>query len=473
MLLCELSATGQGLPGYSSGNYTGVNGVFTNPANIADSRYRWDLNLLGIGMMLGNNTASFRRKDFYHFDGDTLEDRFFSGGKGQVSGAAALSLTGPSVFFNLGKKSAIALTSQSRLLVNISDMDAQLGRQLIDNETVATYPYDIASNHDMVMSANWYTSFGLTYSRVIYSEGKHFLKAGVTLKYLIGSVNGFAEINGLHTTVGRDDEKQKAYLTGTSGSFAMGFGGANLFNATASDLLDYQGTGFGGDIGFVYEYRPDTTRIYGGQNKYKFKIGLSLMDVGSIRYKRDQNRSGNYQIHIPDGQRFYLNTIMDTPLDHITDSLDSYPQYFTPKDGQQASTYKMSLPTTLRLAIDYHLHRSFYVSLAAQAALTSSGNPANSWEYSAATLTPRYEGRGLGLYVPLTYSSLSGGSAGLALRLGPLFFGSGSILSAAFGSSRRADVFFGMHFGGLKSKHRVKRVKIPKVKKDSSPNVMQ
>jgi hypothetical protein len=464
VLLCELSATGQGLPGYSSGNYTGVNGVFTNPANIADSRYRWDFNQFGISMMLGNNTASFRRKDFDHFDGDTIKNRFFSGEQGQVSGVAAFTFTGPSIFFNVGKKSAIALTTQSRLLVNISDVDGKLGKQLIDNgENETTYPYDIASNQNMAMSVNGYTSFGLTYSREIYSEGKHFLKAGVTLKYLAGSMNGFVQIKGLHTTVGRDDEKQDEYLTGASSSFAMGFGGINLSDVTVGDLLDFQSTGFGGDIGVVYEYRPDTTRIYGGQNKYKLKIGLSLMDVGSIRYKRDQHRSGSYQVHIPDGQRFYLSTLTDAELDDLTDSLNRYPQYFTPEDGNQTSTYKVSLPTTLRLAVDYHLHRSLYVSVAAQAALTSSRKPANAWEYSAATLTPRYEGRGIGLYVPLTYSSLSGGSAGLALRLGPLYLGSGSILSAAFGSSRRADAFLGIHLGGLKRKHRVKRVKAPKV----------
>jgi hypothetical protein len=27
-------------PGYRTGNYTGVNGVFFNPANIADNRYK-------------------------------------------------------------------------------------------------------------------------------------------------------------------------------------------------------------------------------------------------------------------------------------------------------------------------------------------------------------------------------------------------------------------------------------------------
>ena len=40
-----LPAAAQDFPGYRAGNYTGVNGVFFNPANIADSRYRFDVNL--------------------------------------------------------------------------------------------------------------------------------------------------------------------------------------------------------------------------------------------------------------------------------------------------------------------------------------------------------------------------------------------------------------------------------------------
>ena len=471
-LLGELSATGQGLPGYSSGNYTGVNGVFTNPANIADSRYRWDFNLFGVALTLGNNKASFRKKDFDHFDADTIKNRFFSGGDGPVSGAASLTFTGPSLCFNLGKKSAIALTTQSRLMVNIADLDGKLAKQLFDNgDNEVAYPYPIASSQDMVMNVNGYTAFGLTYARVILSDGKNFLKAGLTLKYLAGAMNGYVQINGIHATVGRDEERREEYLSGASGAVALGFGGVDLNDMSVSDLTDFRSTGFGGDLGLVYEYRPDTSRVYGGQNKYKLKIGLSLMDVGSIRYTRDQQRSGSYQVHIPDGERFYLSTLTDAALDDLTDSLNRYPKYFTP-EGSQTSTYKVSLPTTLRLAVDYHLHRSFYVGLAAQAAFTSSRKPANAWEYSAVTLTPRYEGRGIGFFVPMTYSSLSGGTAGLALRLGPLYLGSGSILSAAFGTSRRADAFVGLHFGGLKKKHRVKHVRHPKVKEATPPETM-
>jgi hypothetical protein len=41
-------------------------------------------------------------------------------------------------------------------------------------------------------------------------------------------------------------------------------------------------------------------------------------------------------------------------------------------------------------------------------------------------------------------------NAGLSLRLGPLFIGSGSVLSALVGSSKQADVYVGFHFGRLK-----------------------
>ena len=45
LLIFLQSVSAQDFPGFRTGNYTGVNGVFFNPANIADSRYRWDFNL--------------------------------------------------------------------------------------------------------------------------------------------------------------------------------------------------------------------------------------------------------------------------------------------------------------------------------------------------------------------------------------------------------------------------------------------
>ncbi|MEJ7914381.1 MAG: hypothetical protein WKF70_14585, partial [Chitinophagaceae bacterium] len=68
---------------------------------------------------------------------------------------------------------------------------------------------------------------------------------------------------------------------------------------------------------------------------------------------------------------------------------------------------------------------------------------------SSFTLTPRYEGKAFGVYLPINHNSLTQFNAGLSLRAGPLFLGSGSILSAVLGDSKQADFHIGLRFGGL------------------------
>jgi hypothetical protein len=60
------------------------------------------------------------------------------------------------------------------------------------------------------------------------------------------------------------------------------------------------------------------------------------------------------------------------------------------------------------------------------------------------------ETRHLGVYLPLSYNTLSKFNAGLALRAGPVFLGSGSILGALLGHSKDASVFIGVHIGILR-----------------------
>jgi hypothetical protein len=59
LLTISLNLFSQNFPGSRSGNYTGVNGVFNNPASIADNKYRWDVNLFSLNGNVGNSNASF------------------------------------------------------------------------------------------------------------------------------------------------------------------------------------------------------------------------------------------------------------------------------------------------------------------------------------------------------------------------------------------------------------------------------
>lgn len=445
IILFFLAASAQEFPGYRTGAYTGVNGVFFNPANIADSRYRFDINLFSFNMLAGNDNASFNLKNISEsFDEDKLKDQLFGKDAGPSSAQINLDFHGPSFMLNIGKKNAIAFTSRARLFVNAMNIDGKLANKLSEDfENDPDLPYTLSSKENMRLALNGWSEYGFSFARVISQQGAHFFKGGITLKYLSGAGNTYMNINNFNGTIDDDNFVQKTYLANTTGRIAVGIGGINISDFQVSDLLNSKSSGLGGDIGFVYEYRP-------GGKKYKFKLGASLMDIGKIKYEKDADKSGAYDIHITNAQRLYLEELAEQDLENYNDFFLSHPQYFTPV-GSLENTYTVSLPTTLQVDADLNILGGLYVSLAGQIALNGSDDKVfNNYAYSAIAITPRYEGKRFGVYLPLHYNELSKMNAGLSLRMGPLFIGSGSILTALAGNAKQADIHLGVRFGGLK-----------------------
>src|SRR5690606_12908356 len=104
------------------------------------------------------------------------------------------------------------------------------------------------------------------------------------------------------------------------------------------------------------------------KNKYKFKLSMALLDLGSIRYKRDVARSGAYDINIPTGEYLKLDDISETEVDDLNDFFESRPQFFTPV-GNGEDDYRVSLPSTLQIDADYNVHGGFYINVAGQFSL--------------------------------------------------------------------------------------------------------
>ncbi|MEI9933404.1 MAG: thrombospondin type 3 repeat-containing protein [Ferruginibacter sp.] len=80
--------------------------------------------------------------------------------------------------------------------------------------------------------------------------------------------------------------------------------------------------------------------------------------------------------------------------------------------------------------------------------------------------------RSFALAIPLTIQELSGFNAGVSLRVGPLFLGSGSILSTLFrGDTKQADFHFGLSVGVLekRKKQKYKEPKEPTIIEDVKP----
>jgi hypothetical protein len=141
-------------------------------------------------------------------------------------------------------------------------------------------------------------------------------------------------------------------------------------------------------------------------------------------------------------QRFYLSKLNGVPLNDYRATLDQFPQYFAADGSASQSKYSVSLPATLQMDVDYHVQNKFYINAASQIAL-------NSQFRSVFAVTPRYEGRKYGFFLPLSYNSLTKMNAGFSLRAGPVYLGSGSVLSALVSDSRQADVFIGFRVSNL------------------------
>lgn len=459
LLIAAQQVSAQDFPGFRTGNYTGVNGVFFNPANIADSRYRWDVNLVSINTLVGNNQASFRLKDIGHtLNGDSIRNQVFGDKAGEASGNFNLNVVGPSVMFNTGRKMAFALTTRARALVNINKLDGKLAKKLIDDyENDASLPYTLNSNNNMQLSGNGWMEFGASVARILVDKGPHFVKGGITLKYLAGAANAHIYLNQLKGTLNNDAIQDKVYLSNASGRIGVGFAGANVDDFKVQDLTAFESTGFGGDIGFVYEFRPQPAAYkYNDSlwrrdlNKYKLRVGIAILDIGSIKYKKDMNRSGAYDMHVTGSNRFYLNDLTSEDLDNYNTFFKNHPQFFSPVATNADATYKVSLPTTLNVDVDYHVSNGFYLNVATQIALTKMDNkPYNSQYYSGFTFVSRFESRAFGVFVPVNYNELTKLNAGLSFRAGPVFVGSGSVLTALVGNSKQADFHIGIHVGGL------------------------
>ncbi len=58
LLLSLQYAQAQSFAGYHTSHYAGIYGVLTNPASAAGSRYKWDVNIIGVDVKAGNTYAS-------------------------------------------------------------------------------------------------------------------------------------------------------------------------------------------------------------------------------------------------------------------------------------------------------------------------------------------------------------------------------------------------------------------------------
>jgi hypothetical protein len=338
----------QEFQGFRYDNYNGAAGVHFNPAVLADHPYYVDVNIFNVSANVGNSMMKFDFNKITKGNNDGFFDQFIANNQlNSLNGQLGMSL--PSVSFRVSKKFGIAITNRVRTMFNVRDFDGGLYNSIKNNiDATNFYPYNVNSNANMRIDGNVFMEAGVGLGYTVFENSNHKLKLGITPKIVLGVANMAAQINQLNGTL-NEDQNGDDYITDTRGTIRVNAAGVEL-DDTENIKLKTNSVGFAMDFGAIYEYiSPKYKELL---IPYKFKVGVSILDVGSIKYNSLPDYTFGYNVHIPNGDRFMLKQFDGKDMKEIKEILNNNPQYFTKIENETGDLkYKVGLPRCISISI--------------------------------------------------------------------------------------------------------------------------
>lgn len=425
-LICTLESRAQDYQAIKGSPYAGALGVADNPASILNCPYPWDITVFSAQLKNQTNAVSFSNFS-YLSHGDTLGYNWSNGDKKRYADLN-YNIHLLNVRLALGKKQAISFGANLR-----GYMSARTGK-FNYNDTIANMNQFFGINDGTVFSAQAVTSSWLelygTYSRTLYDDEKGRLNGGITLRGMRGISGGYAQLAG--GTVNRTAQNSLTVYNLAAGSALYGYS-ANYdqwksTKSTTQNLKDFLGHTRGGaamDIGFEYLVKPQAIKLWSDPDDYfdyEWKFGAALLDVGENVYVYgSQSRSaGQPKSSVTD---LDLNNKFDfvSSLADFNDSLATIVNAI----GAPSGKFKVWNPARLEFNVDRMLPQHFAVN--ADLTLNLGGNNKGKLlftkELTLLAVTPRWETKNLGAYLPIQVTDEGKVWVGGAFKAGPLLLG--------------------------------------------------
>jgi hypothetical protein len=343
------------------------------------------------------------------------------------------------------------------MLTNFSNTTSDVAHIMVKGTLIPDLYGTTQANNHLVFNLNGYTEMGLTLGAVIREEDQDFFNVGLTVKRLNGLINIHYLVDNLDFTV--DANSAKALRQDVSFRDATGTYGTTTNAAIRSFSIRPNwlfgnlaaGKGYGFDIGAVYEFRPEFDKYEvkvngkrqknGTKNKYLYRIGVALIDVGNINYSNPtfanviQIAKTNVQI-----QPGTFNKIVSP--DRLYYQMNNA---FSINQSDYQHDFVVALPMALSSNFDYKISEKIYINATW---IQSLRNPKKMGmnQPSMLAITPRYESKWFDIAVPISlqngYRNLTFGISG---RVGPFFLGSENLAGIVnIGNPRGISAYAGL-----------------------------
>jgi len=377
LLGLHLNIKGQYITGATMGSYTGVNSGIVNPALMTNSRYYVDVNVFSTGFFVHNNYAYLSR-DEYRFSRFLLPGYEYpvhakEHGQGERPAYTLENVNRKNIHSNyrvMGPSVMVAVNDHAfgfhtgfRQVNTVKDLPYDMANYFyysLDYKPQHGYEYE---HRDPIKFAT------LTWSEISFSWAYMFHKydrdrwsLGVSAKFLLGHAGAYVYMDNL-TYFTPDDNN--VYVRNMNGEAAYSLPIDYATNEMSGSMIKGYGMGFDLGVSYIHTEKGHSNINYKRlcqqrYEDYKFKFGVSLMDLGWIRFNDKaekyhyDNVSGSWE-DVDTLKQYYDN------LAFISEDVNA--RFFDdPDDALVANKFSMYLPASLGLQLDYHWQKNWFVS---------------------------------------------------------------------------------------------------------------
>jgi len=446
LLFNEVNAFSQERFGISNSMYSGITSASLNPAYLAGSPYKWDLNILTAHLYLDNNYLYLYPTNIPDLIADQGSTSIKNNGTLNQPLIVSLPLISIKIdnifnsYSNINSKYIIkdkrynswrknfyvkTLVQTPSLMINVKKWsfalitatraEASFTRfhKIGANLLFEGVNYDPINNIDVSIpkfriNAMIWDEIGVSVARKIKQENGYLIEGGITIKH----VRGFGAAYILNKEIKLSIPNAKdIYIENIDTKFGYAFDAGNTLRTI--------GSGKSIDVGIAIEkkilknkYQCPNFCNKKFELQYSWKLGFSLIDIGYIRFN---NSAKIYHINGRSDMWYNIVGIKGHGIgwyDSIMGAHFNNGQLLAPI----GTKFTMFLPWAASVQFDYNIGYNFYVNGTLIQRIPHFGLPGID-RVNTISITPSYELRKLGFAVPVVFYQYLWPRIGLALRL--------------------------------------------------------
>ncbi|GAA4470486.1 hypothetical protein GCM10023093_31860 [Nemorincola caseinilytica] len=442
LLIASSAARAQHNLAIAYSNWSCINGIFLNPASIAEMKEKRSVSALAASFYVDNNVGPFNASEgLVVAVGDGKTNNMFSyKNNSKISMMAPyFNMIGPGAVKRLDSASSIAITTRLRGMNQFNFFDQTIFHAFNDPKYAPEQDM-LSLPRDFVYTVHFWMELGGSYARTVYNKDGQKLKLGGTFRYLLGLAYVGVQGTSMNTTFTKgqttfhSENTDIEYASNVLNTYT--YQGSN-FSQNFINLIRKGkfGHGIGGDIGAVYELKAKGAKAREG---YKTKVSLSICDVGAIFYSKKVNTN---QV---------INGSGNVSAKGILDNVKNFAnmEKYVEKQGFTATTRNKStvvyMPAHLILSGDHHLKKQYYVTAMTVINLANRHAYGNSF-YNQFSIIPRYETKNLTMGLPITYGILSHSlKVGAGISFHNFYIGSDDMLGFVSKSQYGINIYAGV-----------------------------